>query len=152
MGLFLGIKRSEELEESLKDVAVKQPAEVETTSGKDGKKDKSKYYLFFEGEPIVGRVNLQLKPDVKFEANQTIKLQFTGEIELDSSSFHHRELTKLAKEYTQTVHPIAKVAKAEHRGAFTEVLESLYKFMLGSIAGAAGATVVYPIDLVKTSA
>lgn len=152
MGLFLGIKQSEQLENSLKDVAVRQPAELEpATSGPEGQsQSKDKYYLFFEGEPIVGKVSLKLKPDVKFEPNQTIKLQFVGEIELDSSSFHHRELTKLAKEYTQSVHTIAKVKSAEHRSAGTEILESLYRFTLGSIAGAAGATVVYPIDLVKT--
>lgn len=31
-----------------------------------------------------------------------------------------------------------------------QVLESTYRFTLGSIAGAVGATAVYPIDLVKT--
>ena len=36
------------------------------------------------------------------------------------------------------------------RGVFIQVLESLYRFTLGSVAGAAGAFVVYPIDLVKT--
>ncbi len=30
------------------------------------------------------------------------------------------------------------------------MLESVYRFTLGSIAGATGATAVYPIDLVKT--
>lgn len=30
------------------------------------------------------------------------------------------------------------------------MLESAYRFALGSVAGATGATVVYPIDLVKT--
>lgn len=158
MGLFLGIKQSNQLESSLKDVPVRQPAILEPPPGTppasetpDGQEKKDKYYLFFDGEPIVGKVNLRLKPDVKFEPNQTIKLEFTGEIELDSSSFHHRELTKLAKEFTQTVHPIATVkSTADQRSAFTEVLESLYRFGLGSIAGAAGATVVYPIDLVKT--
>ncbi len=30
------------------------------------------------------------------------------------------------------------------------MLESVYRFTLGSIAGAAGATAVYPVDLVKT--
>lgn len=36
------------------------------------------------------------------------------------------------------------------RTGLTEVLESAYRFMLGSVAGAVGATAVYPIDLVKT--
>lgn len=108
-----------------------------------------KYYLFFDGETIQGKVNIKLKPDVKFERNNVIKLQFSGEIELDPGSTHHRELTKLAEEFQPI--PIAKLKAArEERGAVTEILESLYRFSLGSVAGAAGATVVYPIDLVKT--
>jgi len=38
----------------------------------------------------------------------------------------------------------------EDRGIMVQVLESAYRFLLGSIAGATGATAVYPIDLVKT--
>ena len=38
----------------------------------------------------------------------------------------------------------------EERGVFIQILESVYRFALGSIAGATGATAVYPIDLVKT--
>lgn len=157
MGLFLGVKQSAELDSVLKDAPIRQPAELNAgppSSGQPptgeataGQQPKDKYYLFFDGEPIVGKVSLKLKPDVKFEPNHVIKLEFTGEIELDNSSFHHRELTRLAKEFTPI--PIAKLT-ADDRGAATEVLESLYRFSLGSIAGAAGATVVYPIDLVKT--
>ncbi|CAF5175669.1 unnamed protein product, partial [Rotaria magnacalcarata] len=40
--------------------------------------------------------------------------------------------------------------KIEHQSIFMKVLESGYRFALGSIAGAVGATAVYPIDLVKT--
>lgn len=156
MGLFLGVKQSAELDNILKDAPSKQPAELSAGESPDGTAaaatttggQKDKYYLFFDGEPIVGKVNLRLKPDVKFEPHQVIKLEFTGEIELDHSSFHHRELTKLAKELGPR--PIAKVKAGEDRATFTQVLESLYRFSLGSIAGAAGATVVYPIDLVKT--
>ncbi|XP_072019919.1 electrogenic aspartate/glutamate antiporter SLC25A13, mitochondrial-like [Amphiura filiformis] len=36
------------------------------------------------------------------------------------------------------------------RTALTSILESVYRFGLGGIAGATGATAVYPIDLVKT--
>lgn len=42
------------------------------------------------------------------------------------------------------------VTSPEERSVFIQILESLYRFGLGSIAGATGATVVYPIDLVKT--
>ena len=38
----------------------------------------------------------------------------------------------------------------EDRGVLIQILESAYRFALGSIAGACGATAVYPIDLVKT--
>lgn len=40
--------------------------------------------------------------------------------------------------------------KVEHQSVTMKVLESAYRFALGSIAGAVGATAVYPIDLVKT--
>ncbi|KAG9355458.1 hypothetical protein JZ751_000296 [Albula glossodonta] len=36
------------------------------------------------------------------------------------------------------------------RPVLIQVAESLYRFSLGSVAGAVGATAVYPIDLVKT--
>ena len=47
--------------------------------------------------------------------------------------------------------PIAEVKAVESpsdRGVVIQILESAYRFTLGSVAGAAGATVVYPIDLV----
>ncbi|UJR25584.1 hypothetical protein I4U23_006928 [Adineta vaga] len=40
--------------------------------------------------------------------------------------------------------------KVEHQSISMKLLESGYRFALGSIAGAVGATAVYPIDLVKT--
>jgi len=45
---------------------------------------------------------------------------------------------------------VKAVSTKEDRGIGTAVLESAYRFTLGSIAGATGATAVYPIDLVKT--
>lgn len=36
------------------------------------------------------------------------------------------------------------------KSAFTEIGKSIYNFGLGGIAGSVGATIVYPIDLVKT--
>lgn len=44
----------------------------------------------------------------------------------------------------------AKNALANPSSFLGEVFESAYNFVLGSVAGAFGATVVYPIDLVKT--
>ncbi|KAJ1553425.1 mitochondrial aspartate-glutamate transporter agc1, partial [Cladochytrium tenue] len=45
---------------------------------------------------------------------------------------------------TAAAHPV------QHHSVLHEVLKSSYNFLLGSVAGAIGATVVYPIDLVKT--
>lgn len=42
------------------------------------------------------------------------------------------------------------LAAGKGRGVLIQILESAYRFTLGSIAGCVGATVVYPIDLVKT--
>ena len=43
------------------------------------------------------------------------------------------------------------VQSPEDRGVAIQLLESGYRFLLGSVGGATGATVVYPIDLVKDS-
>lgn len=42
------------------------------------------------------------------------------------------------------------VTEGRKRTALLEIAESVYRFTLGSVAGACGATAVYPIDLVKT--
>lgn len=42
------------------------------------------------------------------------------------------------------------VQSPSDRGFAIQLLESGYRFLLGSVGGATGATVVYPIDLVKT--
>jgi solute carrier family 25 aspartate/glutamate transporter 12/13 len=41
-------------------------------------------------------------------------------------------------------------AKSTTKSAVTQIAESAYSFLLGSVAGAFGAFMVYPIDLVKT--
>ncbi|KAI9253844.1 mitochondrial carrier domain-containing protein [Phascolomyces articulosus] len=41
-------------------------------------------------------------------------------------------------------------ATKQKSGVLFEIIENAYAFVLGSIAGAVGATAVYPIDLVKT--
>ncbi|XP_032784962.2 calcium-binding mitochondrial carrier protein Aralar1 isoform X1 [Daphnia magna] len=44
----------------------------------------------------------------------------------------------------------AKSAAPVDRSVVSQMLESAYRFTLGAVAGAVGATAVYPIDLVKT--
>nr|XP_021187692.2 calcium-binding mitochondrial carrier protein Aralar1 isoform X4 [Helicoverpa armigera] len=54
------------------------------------------------------------------------------------------------KQVTRRVAEIKAVSSPEERGVLIQILESTYRFTLGSIAGAVGASAVYPIDLVKT--
>lgn len=54
------------------------------------------------------------------------------------------------KQITNRLAEIRAVSSPEDRGIFIQILESTYRFTLGSIAGAVGAIAVYPIDLVKT--
>lgn len=148
MSIFIGIKQEGDADQnqiSFKDGLPRQTAEIQA---KDGEK-KDKYYLLFEDEPLQGKLNIKLSPHVKFEPNHVIKLQFTGEIELDHSSYHHRQLTKLAQEHIAARAP-KSTSKLYDGGALSRLLECVYKFSLGSVAGAVGAFVVYPIDLVKT--
>ncbi|EFN69184.1 Calcium-binding mitochondrial carrier protein Aralar1 [Camponotus floridanus] len=54
------------------------------------------------------------------------------------------------KQITKRVAAIKAVSSPDERGIIVQMLESGYRFVLGSIGGAVGATAVYPIDLVKT--
>ncbi|XP_011335783.1 calcium-binding mitochondrial carrier protein Aralar1 isoform X5 [Ooceraea biroi] len=54
------------------------------------------------------------------------------------------------KQITKRVAEIKAVSSPDERGVIVQILESGYRFVLGSIGGAVGATAVYPIDLVKT--
>lgn len=45
---------------------------------------------------------------------------------------------------------VSKLPNVNSNWYFYPVFDSLYNFSLGSIAGAIGATIVYPIDLIKT--
>jgi len=54
------------------------------------------------------------------------------------------------KTITKRLTDLHAVSSPEDRGVVVQLLESVYRFTLGSIAGATGATAVYPIDLVKT--
>lgn len=54
------------------------------------------------------------------------------------------------KQITNRLTEIHAVSSPSERSLAISVLENVYRFTLGSIAGAIGATAVYPIDLVKT--
>ncbi|XP_014274358.1 calcium-binding mitochondrial carrier protein Aralar1 isoform X2 [Halyomorpha halys] len=54
------------------------------------------------------------------------------------------------KQLSNRITEIHAVSSPEERSTFISVLENVYRFSLGAIAGATGAAAVYPIDLVKT--
>uniref|UniRef100_A0A914HB78 EF-hand domain-containing protein n=1 Tax=Globodera rostochiensis TaxID=31243 RepID=A0A914HB78_GLORO len=66
------------------------------------------------------------------------------------------DLDKIDPERLKRVSHIIRLANVkavkskDERGVGTALLETAYRFLLGSLAGAAGAAAVYPIDLVKT--
>merc|ERR1711936_1479196 len=66
------------------------------------------------------------------------------------SDFQEIAPEQYMKQVTRRITEIKAVEKPEDRSNFMAVLESVYRFALGSVAGACGATAVYPIDLVKT--
>ncbi|GAB6032358.1 Calcium-binding mitochondrial carrier protein Aralar1 [Chamberlinius hualienensis] len=51
---------------------------------------------------------------------------------------------------SRSIKEVKAVNSQDERGIGVQILENVYRFALGSIAGATGATAVYPIDLVKT--
>jgi len=62
----------------------------------DGKKEK--YYLYYDGESVSGKVNITLKkPGMKLE-HHGIKIEFIGQIELYYDRGKHHEFTSLVKE------------------------------------------------------
>jgi solute carrier family 25 (mitochondrial aspartate/glutamate transporter), member 12/13 len=61
-----------------------------------------------------------------------------------------REPFRVAEDVAARAAEFAKAAASKTTNYLAEVMESVYHFGLGAIAGAFGATIVYPIDLVKT--
>jgi solute carrier family 25 (mitochondrial aspartate/glutamate transporter), member 12/13 len=61
-----------------------------------------------------------------------------------------REPYRIAEDVAARAVETAKLAAAKTTDYLAEFLLSVYHFGLGAVAGAFGATIVYPIDLVKT--
>ena len=74
--------------------------------------------------------------------HQTGKVRYSDFVEITPEQY--------MKQVTKKMMEVKAVSTPEERGSLMAVLESVYRFTLGSVAGAAGATAVYPIDLVKT--
>jgi solute carrier family 25 (mitochondrial aspartate/glutamate transporter), member 12/13 len=61
-----------------------------------------------------------------------------------------RDSFRIAEEAAAQAAELAKAAAGKASDYLAQALEGLYHFAVGAVAGAFGATIVYPIDLVKT--
>lgn len=72
---FFGFGQSAEIDIVLNDAETRKKVEHKT---EDGKKDK--YFLFYDGETVSGKVNITLKTPGKRLEHQGIKIEFIGQI------------------------------------------------------------------------
>ncbi|GFY71627.1 calcium-binding mitochondrial carrier protein Aralar1 [Trichonephila inaurata madagascariensis] len=83
-----------------------------------------------------------------------VLFQLAGFLHADTGRITYDDLEVIAphrptKFLSKPLAEMKAVQSPAERSIGIQVLESVYRFVLGSIAGAAGATVVYPIDLVS---
>ncbi|XP_038053127.1 vacuolar protein sorting-associated protein 26B-like [Patiria miniata] len=88
---FLGFGQGADIDIVLDDASTRKMAEIKTEDGK-----KERLYLFYDGESIAGKVNVNLKGR-KLE-HQGIRIEFVGQIELYYDRGNHHEFTSLVKE------------------------------------------------------
>ncbi|KAK2912361.1 hypothetical protein Q8A73_006474 [Channa argus] len=90
---FFSFGQSAEIDVVLNDAETRKKAEHKT---EDGKKDK--YFLFYDGETVSGKVNVTLKNPGKRLEHQGIKIEFVGQIELYYDRGNHHEFVSLVKD------------------------------------------------------
>lgn len=90
---FFGFGQSADLDIVLDGADTRKMTDMKTEDGK-----KEKYYLYYDGESVSGKVNITLKkPGMKLE-HHGIKIEFIGQIELYYDRGNHHEFTSLVKE------------------------------------------------------
>jgi len=90
---FFGFGQSADVDIILDGAESHKMAEIKSEDGK-----KEKFYLYYDGESVSGKVNITLKkPGIKLE-HQGIKVEFVGQIELYYDRGNHHEFTSLVKE------------------------------------------------------
>lgn len=90
---FFGFGQSAEVDIVLDGQESRKTAEVKTEDGK-----KERYYLYYDGETVSGKVNISLKKAGSKMEHQGIKIEFIGQIELYYDRGNHHEFTSLVKE------------------------------------------------------
>lgn len=88
---FFSFGQSAEIDVVLNDAETRKKAEHKT---EDGKKDK--YFLFYDGETVSGKVNVTLKNPGKRLEHQGIKIEFVGQIGMQTiNDVYCKALVKL---------------------------------------------------------
>ncbi|KAJ4947104.1 hypothetical protein JOQ06_009146 [Pogonophryne albipinna] len=82
-----------EIDVLLNDAENRKTAELKTEEGKV-----EKHYLFYDGESVSGKVNLNVKQGGKRLEHQGIRIEFVGQIELFSDKSNTHEFVDLVKE------------------------------------------------------
>ncbi|MGH0146153.1 UNVERIFIED_CONTAM: hypothetical protein FKN15_055310 [Acipenser sinensis] len=90
---FFSFGQSAEIDIVLNDAETRKKVEHKA---EDGKKDK--YFLFYDGETVSGKVNVTLKNAGKRLEHQGIKIEFIGQIELYYDRGNHHEFVSLVKD------------------------------------------------------
>ncbi|XP_076471030.1 vacuolar protein sorting-associated protein 26B-like isoform X3 [Babylonia areolata] len=90
---FFGFGQTAEVDIVLDGQETRKTAEIKTEDGK-----KERYYLYFDGETVSGKVNVTLKKAGTKLEHQGIKIEFIGQIELYYDRGNHHEFTSLVKE------------------------------------------------------
>ncbi|XP_064097100.1 vacuolar protein sorting-associated protein 26B-like isoform X1 [Macrobrachium nipponense] len=90
---FFGFGQSAEIAIQLDGSDTRKMAEMKTEDGK-----KERYYLYYDGESVSGKVNVILKKPGSRLEHQGIKIEFIGLIELYYDRGNHHEFTSLVKE------------------------------------------------------
>jgi len=115
-------------------------------------------------QATMNRYDVEVTKEEMLQVSQTISQITPLELEIlfvivdllkQTGRVTYVDLQSIAPEqYMKQIHQRLAAAKPlkkqEDRSIISQIGESAYRFALGSVAGAVGATAVYPIDLVKT--
>lgn len=90
---FFGFGQSADIEIQLDGADTRKMAEMKIEDGK-----KERYFLYYDGESVSGKVNISLKKPGSRLEHQGVKIEFVGQIELYYDRGNHHEFTSLVKE------------------------------------------------------
>ncbi|XP_055906785.1 vacuolar protein sorting-associated protein 26B-like [Eupeodes corollae] len=90
---FLGFGQSAELDIVFSGAENRKLVELKTEDGK-----KEQCLLYYDGEPVIGKVNVTLKKPGSRLEHQGIKIEFIGQIELFYDRGNHHEFKTIIKE------------------------------------------------------